>query len=214
MTRIVALLLAVVLVAAGSALAARGDPQKRITPADQARAKAMLLRAADLSVAYVARPSSSGSGDFYCAALDESDLTVSGDAKSPSFTTTGEQIASTAYVYRSRADADASWRRGTSDAGVECLRAGLRAQFRGTGVRLASFKRMAFPARGQRSVAFRAVATQQGIRVFIDLVAMQVSRAQVGVTYGTALSPPPRSELRRLSALVAARAQKAMRGSS
>jgi hypothetical protein len=48
MTRIVTLRLAVVLVATGSALAARGDPQKRITPADQARAKAMLLRAADL----------------------------------------------------------------------------------------------------------------------------------------------------------------------
>jgi hypothetical protein len=71
---------------------------------------------------------------------------------------------------------------------------------------------MAFPARGDRSVAYRAVATQQGIRLYIDVVAMRVSRAEAGVLYVTALGPPPQGELRRLTALVAARGAKAMRG--
>jgi hypothetical protein len=74
--------------------------------------------------------------------------------------------------------------------------------------------RTAFPRRGQRSVAYRAIATQQGLRVYLDLVAMQVSRAQTAVIYVSALSPPPQGELRRLSGLVAKRAERAMRGAS
>ena len=74
-----------------------------------------------------------------------------------------------------------------------------------------SFRRMAFPSRGTHSVAYRAVATVQGVRVYVDLVAMQVSRAQTGVVYVSALVPPPGDELRRLTGLVAARAERAMR---
>jgi hypothetical protein len=207
---VVAVVLALVL--AGTALAERGDPQKRITPADQARARSMLLRPADFSVAYTTRPSASGGGGgFYCNALDESDLTLTGEATSPNFTATTEFITSTAYVYESRADSNASWARGTSRAGVQCLRTGLRGVFQGTAVRFVSFKRLAFPRRGQRSVAFRATVTQQGLRLYLDMVAMQVSRAQAAVIYVSGLTPPPADELRRLTGLVAARATKAMR---
>ena len=214
MRSVVALAALVALAITSVALAARGDPQKRITPADQARAKSMLLRAGDFSVAYVARPSSSAGSDFYCSALDESDLTVTGDARSPNFTTTGENVVATANVYESRADSNASWSRGTSAAGVECLRVGIRSELQGAAVRLVSFRKIPFPPRGQRSVAYRAVASQQGIRVYIDVVAMQVSRAQVAVIYSSALAPPVPSELRRLSGLVEKRAEKAMRGAS
>jgi hypothetical protein len=77
-----------------------------------------------------------------------------------------------------------------------------------------SFKRLPFPRRGQRSVAYRVIASQQGIRLYLDLVAMQVSRAQAAVIYVSGLQPPPASEVRRLSALVERRAMKAMRGAS
>jgi hypothetical protein len=210
--RVAVVALVVALVVTTAALAARGDPQRRITPADQARAKAMLLRPADVSVAFTSRPSSSGSGgDFYCAALDESDLTLTGDAESPTFVATTEFITSTADVYESRADSNASWARGTSKAGEQCLRTGFRRELQGA-VRLLSFKRLAFPPRGQRSVAYRGVLTQQGVRVYFDFVAMQVSRAQIAVGYISALTPPPQAELRRLSAVVAKRAANAMRG--
>ena len=196
-----------------TALAGRGDPKERFTPADQARARAMVLRVGDLNPAYAARPASgSGGSGFYCAALDESDLTLTGRSNSPTFTATGEFISSTGSVYATRSDSNASWMRGTSAAGEKCLRAGLRADLQGATVRLVSFKRVAFPRRGSRSVAYQAVANVQGILVFVDLVAMQVVRAQLGVMYVNALAPPAQSEVQRLTALVGTRAQKAMRG--
>ena len=74
MRRVLVLALLLGLVVTGAALAGRGDPQKRIVPADQARAKAMLLRKSDSAVPYrVTRLPDTG--DFYCKALDESDLT-------------------------------------------------------------------------------------------------------------------------------------------
>ena len=200
-----ALILLAVLALAGTsaAVAGRGDPQKRITPADQARAKSMLLRAGDFNAGYTALPTSGGSGGgFYCAALDESDLTLTGQAQSPSFTATGEYVISSASVYRSGSDATTSWKRGTSAVGQQCLRARLRSELR-----------MAFPKRGDLSVAFSGVASQQGIRIYVDVVAMQVSRSQTAVSYISALAPPPSGELRRLTALVAKRAAAAMRGS-
>jgi hypothetical protein len=213
MRRIVVLALLAALVGASATFAAGGDPQKAITPADQARAKSMLLRAADFNAAFTARPAPSGGGDdFDCAPLDESDLTLTGEATSPSFTATAEYVRSTSYVYKSRSDSNASWTRGTSTAGVECLRAGLRGQLQGTGVRFVSFKKLSLPKRGQRSAAFRAIATQQGLRVYLDVVALQVERAQAAVIYVSALSPPPQGELRRLTGLAAKRAEKAMRG--
>ena len=212
MRRAVVSALLVALVLAGAAVAGRGDPKERFTPADQARARAMLLRAGDFSPATVARPSSQGSGDFYCSALDESDLTLSGRGRSPSFTLGTESVTSTSSVYAKRADSNASWTRGTSSAGQRCLRLGLRDELQGTAVRLVSFERFAFPRRGERSVAYRALATVQGVRVYVDLVAMQVGRAQAGVIYVSALVPAPGEELQRVTALVAKRAAKAMCG--
>lgn len=211
-----ALILLAVLALAGTsaAVAGRGDPQKRITPADQARAKSMLLRAGDFNAGYTALPTSGGSGGgFYCAALDESDLTLTGQTQSPSFTATGEYVISSASVYRSGSDATTSWKRGTSAVGQQCLRARLRSELRSSATRLVSFTRMAFPKRGDLSVAFSGVASQQGIRIYVDVVAMQVSRSQTAVSYISALAPPPSGELRRLTALVAKRAAAAMRGS-
>jgi hypothetical protein len=212
--KLASLVVLLALVVTATALAARGDPKERFTPADQARARAMVLRLGDLKPAYVAHPTSgSGSGlGLHCAALDASDLTLTGRSNSPGFTATAEFISSTASVYATRSDSNASWTRGTSAAGEQCVRAGLRAELQGGALRLVSFKRIAFPKRGSRSVAYQAVATVQGIHVFVDFVAMQVVRAQIGVLYVNVLAPPAQSELRRLTGVVATRAQKAMRG--
>lgn len=210
--RLVVLVLLLVVVGAGAALAGRGDPRERINPADQRRAQAMLIRASDVSVAFTAAPRPRPGSDFYCAAVDESDLVLTGVAWSPNLTSTAEFLSSTSYVYASRRDANTSWKRGTSPAGERCVRRALRGQIRGTGVQLLSFGRMAFPERAQRSIAYRAVASQQGIRIYLDIIAMQHSRAQTGIVYGSALAPPPRPEELRVSALVAKRMAVAMRG--
>jgi hypothetical protein len=210
--RLAAALLVLTLVLAGVSLGARGDPKKKITAADQARARAMLIRKADVGPAFASSPASSGNDDFYCAALDESDLTLTGELESPTFTSTVEFVTSQAYVYRTRADSDASWRRGTSPAGQKCLRDGLRREVQGTSVRLVSFRKLSFPRLAQRSVLYRAVADQQGVRIYLDLVALQHSRAQVAIVYGAGVSAPPAAEERRLAKLTAARMAKEMGG--
>jgi hypothetical protein len=207
-----ALVLLVGLVGSGAALAARGDPQERPTAADQARARSMLVRVGDVNAAFRAIPTADDPNRPYCAALDESDLTVTGRASSPSFTSTAEYVVSRAYVYESRADANASWSRGTSGPGQSCLRQAMRGELRGTAARLVSFKRTSFPKVAERTVAYRIVASQQGVRLFLDLIALQQRRAQVSIVYGSLLAAPPAAEERRLARLVAMRMAKAMRG--
>ena len=119
---------------------------------------------------------------------------------------------STAALYETRADANKSWQRALSPAGEQCQRTELRAELQSSAMRLISLKRIPSPSRGTRSVAYRAVATLQGVRFYVDVVSMQVSRAEAGVIYVNALAPPPQSEVRSLTGLVATRAQKAMRG--
>lgn len=209
--RAVACLLALALALAGAALAARGDPQKKIKPADQARAKAMLLRAADLPGAKAGRPSSSDD-DFYCEALDESDLTLTGEAESPDFERGFTFISSLSQVYESLADANASWRRGVSAAGVKCARDAFRDELRKSGDRLVSFRKIAAPRSAQRSAAFRIVGETMGLRIYLDFVVLMQSRAHTAIVVGSALEPFPRRELNRLSGVVGARMKTAMRG--
>jgi hypothetical protein len=209
---LLAVLLAGMLVVAGAGLAARGDPQKRIVPADQARATSMLLRRADFGLAHKTAPPSGTETEFYCKALDESDLTITGEAESPNFQGGVEFVSSLSQVYESRADSNASWRRGTSTAGDACVRGEFRRQFQKNGVRLESFRRLSFQPLAERSLAYRLVASSQGVRVFLDVVALKQGRAQAAVFLGSALTPMPRDEEVRLARIVAGRMAKAMRG--
>lgn len=138
---------------------------------------------------------------------------MTGQAESPSFSGGVEFAASIAYVYATQANANASWRRGTSAAGQQCLRRGLQNEIQGTSVRLVSFRKLPFPAFAQRSVLYRVAAEQQGgVRIYLDLIALQHSRAQVAVVYGSGLSPPAAAEERRLAKVTAARMARAMGG--
>lgn len=201
------------LVVAGTALGARGDPQRQINRADQARAKAMLLKKADLPPGFKASAPDPGSDtDAYCKALDESDLTLTGEANSPQFEKPPFLVSSTSQVYETAADASASWRRGTSAAGFRCLRRVFAQEFAKQGGTLRSFKQIAFPRVGQRSVAFRIEVRSQGVPVFFELIVMQHRRAHVGLGLLSALAPIPRSEQVRIARVLAGRAATALRG--
>lgn len=203
-------------VGTGTALGARGDPQKELTPADNARARSMLLKKSDLAPGFKGNPASSADDpDFYCKALDESDLTLTGDAESPNFERGLVYVASTAQVYKTVADASASWRRGTSTAGERCARDILRRGFATQGIRLESFRRVSFPKIADRTAAWRIdlSAKSQGMTVplAMDLVALMHARAHVTVLF-VGLEAIPRSEQLPLVRLVAQRMAKAMRG--
>ncbi len=204
------LVLALALVVGSSALAARGDPKKAIAPADQARAKAMLLGPTDMA-GFAARPAGADTPTSYCQALDESDLTLTGDADSPIFSAATSFVQSSAQVYASRGQADASWRRGTGAAGERCARDILRAEVARDGARLVSYRRAPFPRLAERSVLYRAVVVDQGIRFVIDGVFVQQGRSHGAVVFGSAPIPFDRAVQTRLARIVAARMAKAMR---
>lgn len=176
----------------------------------------MLLRKTDLGPGFKATPPASDDDDLYCKALDESDLTLTAEAESPDFQRLTQSfitiVSSLAQVYETAMQANASWERGTSAAGVSCLRQITAATLRKEGVRLVSLKAIATPRLAQGSVAFRAVAVQQGVRVYVDLVAMKHGRAQVGMAFASALAPTQRAEELALGRIVAGRMATAMRG--
>ena len=195
---------------AAPALAARGDPHRAISAADQAKVRSMLLRSSDLVAGFKAsRPADDGS-DPYCKALDESDLTLTGDSESPDFTAAGTLVSSTAQLYRTVADANASWRRGTSAAGVRCLRAGMRAALKEENGRLTSLRKLTFPKlAADRAVEFRAVARIGKVRLHFDFVILQRLRAQAALLVSSDATLP-RSQSVALAGTIAGRMRRAL----
>ena len=172
----------------------------------------MLVRKSDLGPGFKTSKSTS-EDDPYCKALDESDLTLTGEAKSPNFAQGVVFVSSGAQVYETRGDASASWRRGTSAAGERCVRGTFRAGFARQGVRLVSFRRLSFPHLAERSIAYRAIATSGGVRVYIDVVVLLRSRAQAAIFMGAAPSPVPKGDEVQLATVVAGRMATVMGGS-
>jgi hypothetical protein len=213
MRRTFFLLVIAALLGASAALAA-GEPQKKLTPADQARAKAMLMRQADVGIGY--RPlagNSSGSAlGFNCPALDESDLTVSGEASSPNFSSGLQTFSSASAVYVSVSDAKASWRRGTSTAGFKCLTAVFKQIARARGLHFVSFRKLPFPALAPQTAAYRWQSQLNGVRVYADVVILMRGRAQSAVFLISGIDPLERSEALGLTRLISTRMAKAMRG--
>jgi hypothetical protein len=204
------------LLAAGSVSASHQDPQKRLTRADNARARAMLLTRADLPPGFRAQTSSSEDPHVDCSpAVSESDLTLTGEAEGRQFALGPVFVSSAGQIYRSNKDADASWRRATSAAGVECATAVLRREFAKQQIRVVSLRRVAFPRVSQRTVAYRvrlSASTAQGtVELYVDVVALMHGRAHASVIVGLPLAPPQQADELRLARLVAGRMATAMR---
>ena len=203
------------LILAGAAAADHLDPQKRIRAADQARAKAVLVRQSDLP-GFQRQGASRPDPHLTCAGLDESNLTVTGDAEGPGWVNPPVLVTSSSTVYATQADARASWRKGTSPAGVSCLREELGREFEQQGARVVSLRRMTFPALAQSSAAYRltlaGVVQGQTITAYVDFVVLRQGRALAGLVVGSALVAPDRPAEIRLARTTAARMAKAMRG--
>ena len=211
----IGLVLVLALALTGSALADHLDPKERIRAADQVRAKAMLVRQSDLP-GFQRQPSSGQDPHLTCAGLDESDLTVTGDAEAPNWGLSVVFVTSSSTVYATRSDADTSWKRGTSGAGVRCLREELGREFAKQGARVVSLRRVPFPALAQRSAAYRLTLTAtsrgQTINGYVDFVVLMHGRAVAGLVLGSALVQPDRPAEVRLARTLAGRMAKAMRG--
>jgi len=211
---IVAVLLSLAVVQA--AAAADGEPRKALTAQGNATAPSIVLKRADLSPGFTARkrPDDDLPAGVRCGALDESDLTITGEAQSPDFQFTQPGIyvtvGSTANVYRTPKDATASWKRGTSSKTATCFADIVRLGApRGQNVKIVSAKRLSFPKVAPKTAAFRVVATLNvgGSRVtaYIDAVILQNGRVQSGLVFTSLGRPVGQPDEVGLAALVAGR---------
>jgi hypothetical protein len=215
MCRLLAAVVLGVLVASGTAAANHLDPQKKIKPADQARARAMLLKKADLGPGVVSQTNGS-EPHVNCTGVDLSDLIVTGEARSPTFARGVTLFTATAEIYRTVADSSASWRQTTGAAWTTCLREVWGTEYAKQGFTLQSLSKLAFPRVGLKTVAFRILLSGevQGLTVpfTLDVVVLMQSRAQVALIFGSVAAPAKAEEL-RLVRLTAKRMATAMRSS-
>jgi hypothetical protein len=217
------LVVVVALVLVGPALAADGQPRHALTKKDQATARSIVLKRADLGEGFVPQERSDDDSlpkGARCGPLDESDLTVSGDADSPDFQLIKGPIfvtvGSTAQVYRTLREANASWQRGTSAQTARCLADIVRLSApRGQRITVVSSKRVPFPEVAPKATAFRLVLTiavgGQRIRAYVDAVVLQHGRVQSGLLFTSVGTPVGKSDQVALASLVATRLAKASR---
>lgn len=223
LVRALVLTLAVaVLVAPLAASAADGEPRKALTKEGQATARSVLLRRGDLGRGWATLARQEDQRlpkGARCGPLDESDLTVTGDAASPDFRLAKDAVfvtvGSTAQVYRTLREANASWGRGTTAQTTRCLADIVRLSAApGEKISVVSARRVAFPALAPKAVAYRIVLDvtfggKQRLRAFVDVVILQHGRVQTGLLF-TSLGRPVRDVDRvALASVVAARMAKA-----
>jgi hypothetical protein len=202
---------ALALVAAQAALAAE-SPVVRYTAADQARARALVLKTADVPgwKGGQARPNPAATSPCADWSPKQADLVVTGAAKSQ-YTYAGGAltVSSESLVYRTTRMAALDWQRTVvhPDA-VRCIRSSYDED---PSTELVSFARTSFPKVAQYTVRYRVVLdvpTGAGaVRMFADVVLFGQGRQLVNL----ALVAPYRERAaadaaeRRLARLLAAR---------
>jgi hypothetical protein len=205
--------LAAVLVPA--ALAANGEPQKKLTKADQARARAASLRRTDFGSGWTASRSPSDNSHPRCSTYnpDNSDLVETGDYDSPDFRlASGSTVSVSTGVFRTAKMASTAYRRVAVPALPGCFAELFR---KGTGnpsaVTIAFSGPIRFPRYGDRSSAYRisgvVKAQQQSVAFTIDLVVFTKGRYDVALLLLGIGKPLPPAMEQSLAARVAARAR-------
>ena len=216
-------LVAAVPAVVADAVAADGEPKKALTKSGQAAARSIVLKRADLGAGFTAtvrpddEPLPKGAR---CDALDEGDLTVTGDVNSPDFrlaqTGVYVTVGSSAHVYRTLRDANASWQRGTSRQVLNCLGDIVRlSAAQGQKITVVSSKRISFPTVAPKTSAYRVVVTiaptgsSQRIRAYVDAVVLQQGKVQSVLLVTSLGRPVATAERAALAAILAARMARA-----
>jgi hypothetical protein len=166
MRRLLAILFVLCVAVPAVALAADTDPKKQITPADQAKARSILLKRTDFAAGWK-RVAPSPDSEATCPGFNptESDLTLTGDAEADFEHTQGlPSVSSYAEVWASKAEALTSWARGVKPALARCLGSFFQQGVTepGVEVKIVSAGRMAFPKLAPRTAAFKVVARVSG----------------------------------------------------
>jgi hypothetical protein len=166
--RRLAALVALAALAVGVGTASARDPrleQQRLTPADMRLARGAVLKRGDLATGWrsLAVPSADGER-LSCPGFDPdfSRFTITGRAVAAFAHPDGVSVTTAVEVYRSRGDAAGDFRVGTQPGVVRCLRKVLADAFAAGGavpLRVRSARRVAAPRVGDRTAAYRVVAS-------------------------------------------------------
>jgi hypothetical protein len=215
--RLLAVLVALCIGVPAVALAAADtDPQKKLTAADQAKARAVILKRTDFVAGWKKVPAPPES-DEPCPGFnpDNSDLTISGEAVANFEHGQGiPSVLAFADVYATQADAAKSWARNVKPALVRCFAHFFLQGAKEDGVkaRVVSQGKIAFPKIAPRTAAFRIVARitveQQGeppvtIPITMHIVAVGRGRGEAGMLttgVGTGVQPADLQSFARLMA--------------
>ena len=216
MTRRIAFVLAAVAVAlatGAAVLAGDGKEQIKFNPADQAAARAVVIRRADLgSSGWAGGPtkpdlSSGPSCPNYHPKV--SDLVLTGAART-TFQRIGFEFDSQSGVLKTRRMVALDWRRSVLAPGVvPCLRRSI-GQGLGPNAKVVSFRKLPFPKLATYNALFRGVVSVQAqgktVRVLTDLVLVGRSRTELTLTVvgpASAKSAISAAERRLARALIA-----------
>ncbi len=163
--------------------------QIRFNPADQAAARAAVLRRVDLGsagwVGGATKPDLSST--MSCSGYEprQSDLVLTGAAEAD-FRRTGLDVRSVAQVLKTRSMVARDWRRTVVDPrALACLRHTVATQLRAN-QRLVSFRKIAFPRLARYAAAYRALiavrAQGRSLLVAVDVVVVGRSRTELTLT--------------------------------
>jgi len=199
--------LAIVVLAAAvlatAALAATGDPVKRHTAADMAKARSIVFRLRELGAGWTRDTTPDTDDNPRCSyfGIDESDLVETGYAEATFNHSSGATLGSEASIYKTIANAQATWSRHVRPALVRCLGDEMKqeAAKSGDAIAIAGTGKLAFPKVAPRTAAFRIRArlTPKGrttaIPLTFDLVFLERGRILTFLGVITAGATPPAS---------------------
>jgi len=222
-SRRVVLILLALLALPALALAAETDPKERLTAADQAKARSIVLKRTDFVAGWKRLPATKEESDLSCSFYnpDGSDLTLSGKANAEFERPGGvPSVLSYADVYASAKDAAAAWNRTVRPALARCLAQFFKKEAEtdpNTKVTILKQGRIAFPRVAPRTMAFRVAmqlkVTEAGktstVPVTIHLVVVGRGRAEAGLLTFAPAPGIPGPDLRAFAKLLAERMQKA-----
>jgi hypothetical protein len=201
-------------VAVPVALAATGDPQKKLTKTDQAKARVITLHRSDFPTGWVAKQNTNTSQDNpRCSNYnpDQSDLIETGDVDSPDFSRPdGSFVSSSVGIFKTRKMAQTGYARVARPQLPTCFAELFTKGVAPAKVQVLQVGPLAFRKLGDRSNAYRlrANVTVQGTTVptTIDIVLFNRGRADVAMIFAGIFRPLPFGFEESLAAKVAARA--------
>jgi hypothetical protein len=196
------------------ALAANGEPQKQLTKAGQAKAKAIALHKADFPAGWVGKPNTNTSqGSPRCSTYnpDQSDLIENGDYDSPDFSRAdGSFVSSSVGVFKTLKMARTGYARVARPELASCFGELFKKGAAPAKVQLLHVGTLGFRRLGDRSNAYRLTAnvTVQNttLPVAIDIVTFSRGRVDVAMIFLGIRAPLPASFEQALAGKVAARA--------